>query len=239
MKKFPYFTTFFAFLTLVLCVSVGYLISTLVVTTNLFQTTSKVESQNNTYYLLSIYQNENKEDCENNLQNFQNQGCAGYIYENDGKYHIIASIYDNVNDAELVKSSLQANGYTVEILNYKISGFSLEGNFSTPEQQVLKDCLQVQNKIYKSLYDVSVSLDTNVYDELTARFNVNETYSNFLTTKNNFETLFSEKNNNDIISIRELFNTISSELETLTNSKENFSSAIKLAYCNIILANYN
>ena len=94
-------------------------------------------------------------------------------------------------------------------------------------------------KIYKSLYDVSVSLDTNVYDELTARFNVNEIYSNFLTTKNNFETLFSEKNNNDIKTIRELFNTISSELEILTNSKENFSSAIKLAYCNIILANYN
>ena len=237
MKKFPYFTTFFALITLILCVSVGYLISTLVVTTNLFQTTSKVESQNTTYYLLSIYQNESKEVCENLKSEYQEKNCAGYIYEKDGEFHIIASIYDNPNDAELVKSSLEANGYSVEILPYTITNLTLEGNFSNKEQQILKDCLQIRNKTYKSLYDVSISLDTNIYDELTARLNVNEINSSFLTTKNNFETLFAEKNNANIKNIRDTFESISNELENLTNSKNNFSQAIKLTYCNIILNN--
>ena len=235
MKKFPYFTTFFAFLTLILCVSVGYLISTLVVTTNLFQTTSKVESQNLTYYLLSIYQSENKDECETLKSEFQNKGCAGYIYEDNNTFYIIASIYDNVNDAELVKSSLKVDGYNAEILSYSLDNLSLEGNFSSKEQQVIKECLQIRYTTYKSLYDISISLDTNVYDEITARLNVNEIYSDFLTTKNNFETLFSENQSVNISSIREIFNIISTELENLTNSKDDFSNKVKLAYCNILL----
>lgn len=232
MKKFPYFLTFFIMIAILLCLSVGYLISTVLVTTNLFQTALKIEQQA-TYHLLSIYQSENKENCEKLKSEFQKKNCAGYIYEEDGTFHIIASIYDNKNDAELVKNRLILDGFDAKILNYSENSHTFEGNFSQKESEVLKDCLQAKNNIYKSLYDISVSLDTNLYDELTAKFNVNEVYSKFLTTKGNFETLFKDKSS--FKGIREEFNLIKDELENLSKVETNFSQSVKLAYCNIVL----
>ena len=39
-----------------------------------------------------------------------------YIYETDGKFHLISSVYESVNDAELVKNNLKLNSVEVEIL---------------------------------------------------------------------------------------------------------------------------
>ncbi len=235
MKKFPYFSTFFVLISVFLCVSIGYLCSTLLLSSNLFTTTSKVENLTNTYYLLTIFHDETQENCQNVQADFQNQNFAGYIFEKDGVYYIIASIYDNANDAELVKNTL-ANEFDVEILTYQSENIILEGEFSMTEQQVLKEGLQVQNKTYKELYDVSISLDTNVYDELTARLKINEIYSNFLTTKNNFETIFFENEDDEIEKIRASFDLIEKELAALTTCKENLSSQIKLTYSTIILS---
>lgn len=236
MKKFPYFYTFFTLILFSLCVSVGYLISTYIVSANLFQATTKVETPQTSYFLLSIFQDNSKENCVKVQKGFQDKNCAGYIYEENGKFYIIASIYDNINDAELVKSNLENNGYSIEILNYSTENLTFEGNFSNKEQEIIKNCLQIRGKTYKDLYDVSISLDTNVCDELTCRLKINEIYSTFLTTKNNFETLFFEQNNVTISKIREIFENIENELKFLTETKENLSSQIKLAYCNIILS---
>lgn len=242
MKKFPYFLTFSAVLCLLLCVSVGYLISTCIVSSNLFQTTTNVESGEKSYYLISIYQDEIFENCQKVQSEFQNKNCAGYIYQDSEKYHLIASIYSNVNDAELVKSNLKTNGYNAEILEKKIENTKLEGNFTNKETEILKDCFSIKDETYKSLYDISISLDTDVIDEINAKLKVNETFANFVATKNNFETLFSKDESTEISNLRKEFEQIYEYLsnlsnETYENENQTFSSLIKLTYCKIILEN--
>lgn len=237
MKKFPYFVTFSALLALLTCISFGYLISTLIVSANLFQTTQKVESGQNTYYLLSVYSAESLEEAENKLENFSDTNFGLYIYENDDAYHIIASCYKNNNDAELVKSNLKTNGIEAEILKIKKESVVLEGSFSSNEELILKDCLSTTNNIYNNLYDITVSLDTNVTDEVSAKLKINEVYSNFLTTKNNFETLFSANTSNEIANIRENFTKIDEILLDLTSSTQdrNLSAQIKYSYTKLIV----
>lgn len=237
MKKFPYFVTFSALLALLTCVSFGYLVSTLIVSANLFQTTQKVESGQNTYYLLSVYSAESLEEAESELENFSDTNFGLYIYENDDAYHIIASCYKNNNDAELVKSNLKTNGIEAEILKIKKESVVLEGSFSSNEELILKDCLSTTNNIYNNLYDITVSLDTGVTDEVTAKLKINEVYSNFLTTKNNFETLFSASANSEISNIRASFTKIDEILLDLTNSTQdrNLSAQIKYSIAKLII----
>ena len=237
MKKFPYFVTFSALLALLTCVSFGYLVSTLIVSANLFQTTQKVEGGQNTYYLLSVYSAKSLEEAESEAKNFSDTNFGLYIYENDDAYHIIASCYKNNNDAELVKSNLKTNGIEAEILKIKKESVVLEGSFSSNEELILKDCLSTTNNIYNDLYDITVSLDTNVTDEVTAKLKINEVYSNFLTTKNNFETLFSANTSSEIANIRENFTKIDEILLDLTNSTQdrNLSAQIKHSYTKLIV----
>ena len=83
MKKFPYFTTFAVTLSVLLCISIGYFISTCIVSTNLFQLTKKVESAQTSFYALSIYTSDNEDDLFAVKKDFQKQNCAGYIYHSD------------------------------------------------------------------------------------------------------------------------------------------------------------
>lgn len=230
MKKFPYFVTFSALLALLTCVSFGYLVSTLIVSANLFQTTQKVESGQNTYYLLSVYSAESLEEAESEVENFSDTNFGLYIYENNDAYHIIASCYKNNNDAELVKSNLKANGIEAEILKIKKESVVLEGSFSSNEELILKDCLSVTYNIFNNLYDITVSLDTNVTDEVTAKLKINEVYSNFLTTKNNFETLFSANTSSEISNIRENFTKIDEILLDLTSSTQDHKLSAQIKY---------
>ena len=230
MKKFPYFATFSVVLALLTCVSIGYLLSTFIVSANLFQVAQKVESGQNTYYLLSVYSAESLEEAENELENFSDTNFGLYIYENDDAYHIIASCYKNNNDAELVKSNLKTNGIEAEILKLTKPSIILEGNFSESEENVLKESLAVADSVFQSLYDITVSLDTGVTDEVTAKLKINEVYSNFLTKKNNFETLFKVNTNSDIANMRTSFVKINEILLDLTNSTQDHSLSAQIKY---------
>lgn len=236
MKKFPFFATFSIILGILLSLSLGYLLSTFIVSTNLFQT-SKVETVEKTYYLMSIAQFDNEQDIQK--EQYQSQNCAGYIYENNGKFHVIASIYKNENDAELVKNSLKNNGYSPEILKISIDKLTVSGNFSTEEENILKNCLNIKETIFDNLYDIAISLDTNIYNETQAKLKINETYSTLITAQNNFETII-KNNSAETTKMKECFTNIDTFLQNLTN--ENYSSAtqtlsslIKETYCKILL----
>ena len=190
MKKIPFFATFSIILGVLLSLSFGYLLSTFIVSTNLFQT-SKVEIGQKSYYLVSIAQYDNEQDIQK--AQYQSQNCAGYIYENNDKFYVIASIYKNENDAELVKNSLKNNGYSPEIFKFSVDKLTISGNFSAEEENILKNCLNVKETIYDALYDIAISLDTNIYNETQAKLKINETYSSLVTAQSNFETIV--KNN--------------------------------------------
>ena len=242
MKKFPYFTTFAVTLSILLCISIGYFISTCIVSTNLFQLTKKVESAQTSFYALSIYTSDNEDDLIAVKKDFQKQNCAGYIYHSD-KFYLIASVYKNANDAELVKNNLSVNGYNAEVVKVDIPAFYLEGNFSSQEEEILRLALNCKDKIFENLYDISISLDTQIISETEAKLKVNETYSNFETAKNNFETIFKSNHLNDIEKLRSEFERVEEILENLTKENleegQTYSSLIKITYCKILFDEIN
>ncbi len=222
------------------CVSCGYLISTAIVTSNLFQYSSVVSCDDQTVYAISMTSGTTEAELSSSKQELQTQNGAGYIYEKDDKFYLIASIYENFNDAELVKNNLQTSGVKTEILTIVLEKSMVEGNFSADEKTILTNCLKSKIETFKNLYDVAISLDTNVFDKTKAKLECNTIYSENVSTKANFDTFFKQSNNTSLQSLQStltatnncLSNLISENYDTTTQT---FSSLIKQTYCKILL----
>lgn len=240
MKKFSVLSFFLIIVGLCACVSCGYLISTAIVTSNLFQYTSVVSCDDQTVYAISMKSGATETELSSFKQELQAQNGAGYVCEKDDKFYLIASIYENFNDAELVKNNLQASGIETEILTIELEKSNVEGNFSADEKTVLTNCLKSKIETFKELYDVAISLDTNVFDKTKAKLECNTIYSENVSTKANFDTYFKESNNKTLQSLQStltatnncLSNLISENYDTTTQT---FSSLIKQTYCKILL----
>ncbi len=236
MKKFSFLSFAMVIVGFCMCVSCGYLISTMLVSTGLFSTYS-VNFEAQTVYAISMMSSQEKTEIESQKVLLQAQNGAGYIYEKDECFYLLASIYENKTDAELVKNNLASQGVDCEILEIQISANSVDGDFSADEKEVLSECLKANFEIFKKLYDVSVSLDTEVFDKVKAKLECNTIYSSLISTRTNFETLFSDDDLSDIADNLEnieeqLSNLISENVE---NESQTFSSLIKLTYCKILL----
>lgn len=240
MKKFSFFSIFSFVCALALCISSAYLISTLLVSSSVFgkNITISVDEQN--FYAISIFKSQVESETKSVVTNYQKQNCAGYIYCQDEYNYLLTSIYENQNDAELVKSNLETNGHSVDIIEINLPKKEISGLFSAEQKNGLEKCLAVQKNIFLKLYDVSISLDTGIYDKLKAKLTINEIFSDFITTQNNFLTLIENNKDSQLIDIKENLNIIYNKLLTLTsenylNDIQTFSSLIKYTYCDILL----
>ena len=243
MKKFSFFSLIFIAIMLCTCISSGYFLSSVILSSRLFQTTSQISCETTTFYALSLYESNKREDLLPFINNLQSSNGAGHLFKQDNIYHIITSIYNNVNDAELVKNNLKLNNYESKILEIKVSQCSIEGNFENQEKEILQKCFKINNELYNCLYDVAISLDTSVIDKTKAKLDCNTIYSNFIATKTNFETFFKSDNlSEDLTTIANQLNQTDKFLsdliaENYETSSQTFSSLIKLTYCKILLSN--
>lgn len=240
MKKFSVLSFFIFVIGIFSCISCGYLISTAIVTSNLFQYTSVVTYDSQNLYAISMANSTSKNDLTSQKEILQSQNGAGYIYEKDGNFYLIASIYENYNDAELVKNNLKTNGIESEILTITLDTIQIEGNFSNDEKTMLSNSIKSTVETFKSLYDVAISLDTSVFDKTKAKLECNTIYSNNVSIKANFDTYFKDTNNADLKNLQTILSNTNYFLSNLISenydsSSQTFSSLIKQTYCEILL----
>lgn len=240
MKKFSVLSFFIFVVAICSCISCGYLISTAIVTSSLFQYTSVVSSDSQNLYAISMASSTSENDLTSQKENLQSQNGAGYIYEKDEKFYLLASIYENYNDAELVKNNLKTNGIEAEILTITLDTIQIEGNFTADEKNMLSNGIKSSVETFKNLYDVAISLDTSVFDKTKAKIECNTIYSNNVSIKANFDTYFKDTKDDNLKKLQStltrtndyLSNLISENYDTQTQT---FSSLIKQTYCEILL----
>ena len=140
-----------------------------------------------------------------------------------------------------MKNNLETSGVSAEILKIELSEIKIKGNFSTERKEILNKCLRADFDTFKALYDVAISLDTNVFDKTKAKLQCNNIFSNHISTKTNFQTFFKEELNNEtfkrinenLLSTENILSNLISEI--FQNPNQTFSSLIKLSYCQILL----
>ena len=217
-----------------------------------FKSLSKTKSVNSQFenivpsfsiYFLSVNSCVSENEAHSLAEDLFAEDFAGFVWQNNDKFEIIVSAYKNENDATLVKNKLKSEGFNVEIFVDSFPEFNITSTYSDSEQKILLEALTSFSQTFDNLYDISISLDNNLINEISAKLELNRAITNFNKTKSDFDTVFFQ--NDDFL------NTISSHLfqcqQTLNNltnderlsSKQTFSSLIKYKYTDILSINKN
>ncbi len=191
-------------------------------------------------YFISITKSQLENSAHSLASDYQKIGAGGYIWKNEGYYHVISSCYERENDAILVQNNIKVNhNLETKIFSLNFDSLSMTGEYSSEEKQVLSKALKSFYTTYQSLFDIAISLDTSVYNDISARLQVNSTYSTFNSILTNFNTLFNTNNEQHISILSKHLNKANEILETLCSGKlvnqtQTYSSLIKYRYTQML-----
>lgn len=173
---------------------------------------------------------------EQSADTCKKQGGAGYVYISDNSYHILASMYENKADAEKVISNLKESNVSANLIEIEINPISFASSLESQEKTALENAVNIFKTCYKKLYDISISLDTAVINEVNARLAINELASEIKTTANNFNTLFDDKISSNLLNIKLKHTKLLEVIDEIINPTASlpYTSQIKNSYCSAI-----
>jgi len=194
-------------------------------------------------HFISLNKSQIEGSAKSLAPDYQKIGAGGFIWKVDDYYHVLSSGFENKSDAILVQNNLKAtSNLESEIVSIKFNKFSVNATFDGESKKVMTKALNSFKDCYTSLYDIAISLDTLVYNEISARLAINSVYSSVSTAKADFDTLFSSNQHKGLKTISEFLTKEKNILEKLCsgvklNSSQTYPSLIKYRYIEL-LKNY-
>ncbi len=233
---------FFIILILVLifiaCVIVANYISIALLSAN--SNSDEVSSNEIEYFMLSLSKSKVEKEAEATTQDYQKEGAGAFVWKYDDYYHVLSSAYLNKNDAQLKQISIKQDyGIDCEIFSVKFKRVKIDGNFSNEEKKVLNKSLAICETFYSSIFDIAVSIDTNVYNDTTAKLSVNATINKINTIYANFDTLFPSPCPKPLETLQKLQERVVNTAKQLLNDErlsieQTYSSSLKYRYLQVL-----
>lgn len=223
---------------LVVCLIVANYISLALIKTN--SSVDSVSSNEFEIYMLSLSKSQVENEAKSIAPEYRKIGAGGFIWKKGDYYHVVSSCYVNKNDAELVQNSIKINqNIESEIFTVKFKTYTLNGSFNGEEKKVIQKALTSCQTYYTSLYDIAISLDTGVYNEISAKLAVNNASNNLATAYANFNTIFPVATTSPYAHINNLNEKASKIAQLLCSGgrispDQTYSSLIKYRYLEIL-----
>ena len=164
---------------------------------------------------------------------------AGYVWKNGNYFYVISSAYENKNDANLVSAEMTSKKIDNEVFEIEFPLKSIASPIDSPEaKNTFNAASNIFLSTYKTLFDISVSLDTHIYEETTARIELNHVQAKSNEILRNFNIVFEKESNDQIIMLNTSIQKLNDSLENLCqeNDKNTTSllSQIRYCYCKIL-----
>lgn len=195
-------------------------------------------------YMLSLSKSQLEKESLARAGDFQQIGAGGYVWKYEGYYHVITSAYIEKNDAILVQNSIKLNqNLESEIIKVSFPSIYIVSSFSSEEKKVLSRSLVAIKDYYLSIFDIAISLDTGVYNEISARLAVNNAHNTLNNIVDDYNTLFSSNHDNQLSLLKDMLNK-ASQISTLLcggekiNQGQTYSSILKYRYLEILNVYY-
>lgn len=232
------FTITFLVVTICLSVSLADLFSSLIAVGGFSFVNDDVSITKYTLYAVCTSSHNSKLVASEQAESCMNSGGAGYVWLCDDAFYVVASIYESESDAKKVQENILSSRPSAAIKKIVILPITISNNLSSQEKNTLNECLNAFIDIYKSLYDISVSLDTSVISEVNARLAINEIGSKITTHEGNFNTIFQNVNTSELSSIKNALENLSDIVYQLVESSSGkpFTSVIKNTYTKVVFA---
>lgn len=189
-------------------------------------------------FAISLGEFTSKSSAETIAQQTSQRGGAGFVYETDNLYYVLASAYEEENDARLVQKNLSESGISSKIIEIEIPQPEFSGISSEEQKKSFLSALSQIKSAFVKLYDISISLDTGATDETKAKIEV-------IATNGDLEVAHKKISRGesavDGIYYQQISNTFN-EIEDILNELKDYenisgvslSSKIKFGYISII-----
>lgn len=241
-KKGSKFLVIFSFiLTFALCITLADFFSNIITIKAFNNITNSTKTSSYSVYAVAMHEATTKSTALEYSATIQKQSGAGYVWQSGETFYVLASAYAEENDAILVKTNLESNGFTPTILKIDIAEITLSGTFSSSEQTALNNSISAYKTTYSRLYDISVSLDTSVKTESECKIQIADVESDLNKIKLSFDALFNSKLTTSILYLKLTLTSLCDKVVALVNfdgtSTQTFSSKIKETYLEAISLN--
>ncbi len=220
-RKSRFFSIFFMLISFALCVSLAGVFSSLITVGGFSNITSgDAKSSAFVVYAVSLYKTQTKAQAREMSEVAMHKNGAGYIFQDDEAFYVLASCYENKSDAEKVVANLKENGVASSIKDLNFDEILVKSKMTEQEKTVLIKALSSFKALYKKLYDLSVSIDTKLLTEIQSKVLLNDIISEQNRIQTNFETIFNSKLTSTLLEIKlSLSNT-----KNILNNLADFSS---------------
>lgn len=228
----------FLILCLAVCLSLSEFFSSLI-TVGGFSSlaSSNIKQQAFDIYAICLYETQTKASANEMSELVQKKLGAGYVYQTSNAFCVLASAYENLSDAQNVESNLKENGTQCKITKISFKELAIKENVLEQEKTALLSAVTSFFNTYKKLYDLSVSIDTNLYTEIQAKVILNDIISEQSKQKTNFETYFNSKLTTQLLKLKLSLSDLSQVLTDLSNFSSTqipYSSMVKNTYIKVL-----
>lgn len=239
-KGGKFFAIFSCLICIGLCITMADLFSTFI-TVGSFSNTAGGKINAYSIYAVYLHQSSIKTSALEQSTGIKKIGGAGYVWENESLFYVITSAYIEENDAIKVKQNLNEGDYHAEILKINIAEIPIGNAYTTEELSALTSAINLFKNTYKSLYDVSISLDTFILSETQCRLEIAKIQSEISQKKSDFDALFNSKLTSELLQLKLSMNSLSTLIQQLIDYVETtsqpFTSKMKFNYMEILLLN--
>lgn len=234
------FTVFSLFICFLLSLTFAELFSNLITKTHYSSAVTANKNYSYTVYAVCLYQSPSKPLAAEYAATLQKSNGAGYIWKMDNTFYVLASAYLEQNDAELVKKNLEENKHSVSIIELQIPEVEIPSSNTNKENNVINNAVGQFKTIYQDLYDVSISLDTEIFDQSKAKAEISNIMGETKKIFANFDSVFGAKLNQKLLEIKLALTNAENILQNLINcDSTKLSFMIKYSYIDVLRENYD
>lgn len=238
-----FFNTVFVVVCLALSIIFADLFSGFI-TAGSFSFTTNTTTKNTSFniYAISLNSANNLAGAQAFTDDIKSRGGAGYIWQVENVFYVFASCYLEENDAIKVRDKLHDSGNECEIVQLEFKSIELSLTLTQDEKTQLYNSLSVFKNTYKSLYDISVALDTNVSSSSECLILISQAKTEIEKQKQIFDNYFLEKLTNDLIYVKLALAECKNEIELLLENNlqdTNLTANIKYSYFKILKIHKN
>lgn len=227
---------------IIVCLIVANYLSSFIIPADI--SAESVTSSSFELHFLTLAKSQVENEAIAHAPDYRNIGAGGFVWKQGEYYYVVSSAYANKNDADLVQSNLkQVQNIDSEIITVKFESITINGSFTSDQKKIIAKALSSTQIYYNSIYDIAISLDTGVYNEISAKLAVNSAHNTLANTYADFSTIYGEPIEEPIKSISTLLYSTSKISQKLCTGErvsdgQTYSSILKYRYLEI-LARYN
>ena len=182
-----------------------------------------------TYYAVSLQSGESFSEVSSEVNEVKLKDGAGFVLQREKKYYLIASCYSSAEDAQQVCS--QIDSYDAHVVEIRFDRLIISSNFDMNQILLIKDSLNMVNKIFESLYNIVNMLDRGEILNAEAQQKIQIFKETCREHKESFAKCF-QNNFENIITRVKIFQSETISSLTMLSGSQNLSSDIKYAIMN-------